>query len=232
VKELVKTVCIVAFTAMACLVLADVHLALRDLRRDAGGLTSQVSTTLAQINATEKDTSAKLAADEQQISDTAVAVKHIVQRADQQLYGRDLRSGLFGQAAALLARFDALAAQETQDLHGTALDVHATIAALQPALANLTAASAAAADDLADPAIRDSLHHIDAAAVNVAGTSQQFLGVTTDMHKGTTMAVQAEYDWLHPAPEKLAVRLLKFFGGHLVDGTELAWYLHNWNNKQ
>jgi hypothetical protein len=74
----------------------------------------------------------------------------------------------------------------------------------------------------ASPAIPESLEHI-------AKTTDEMQGVASDAHKAADMAVQKEYEILHPPPVKFAVKLFEFFGGHAVDGVELAWYLKNWN---
>lgn len=144
-----------------------------EARRDLGGITSQLSTTLAQVNSTERDSSVKLAEEQRQLTETLVAVKHIVQRSDEQLFGRDLHSGLFGQAGTLLATSHTLLldtdaavkqaavtlARASDDLHDSVLDLHTLAASLNA--------------DLADPHLKNTFAELDATMSNLAADTAQ-----------------------------------------------------------
>jgi hypothetical protein len=144
-----------------------------EIKHDLGGLTSQVSTTLAQVNSTELQTSGRLAEEQKQFGETLVALKHMVQRADEQLYGRDLKSGLFGQVRdlldhgnVLLVDTDAATRQATVTLAQASTDLHATLLELQPSLDAL-------AKQLGDPAIAQTLKNLETSSANLSTDTEQ-----------------------------------------------------------
>ena len=181
----------------------QVGLLAREAKRDLGGLTSQLSTTLAQINSTERITSDKLGTEQRQIQEATVALKHTIELTNQKLFGRDLKSGIFGQVEATIRGVnDGLIPQLSATIQSTnslsqqiGADLTATTNGLQPILANLAVASKGAADSMADPAILSALHHIDATAANVETSTGYLAGTTKDVED---MADAARKAYLKP----------------------------------
>jgi len=139
-----------------------------ELRKDAGGVTSQLSTTLAQVNATELGASKQFALEQQELTKTLAALKNIVQRTDEQLFGRDLKSGLFSEAHALLVHSDQLVVNTDAEIKAAADSIVASSGGLSADLAALRPSLDELAATLADPSIRESLKNLDAASAGLA----------------------------------------------------------------
>lgn len=200
------------FSVLACACGFRVYVLLGDLRHDAGGLTAQLSTTLAQMNATQRDASTKLATEQTQFGEAMVAFKHIVERSDQQLFGRDLKSGLFGQARQLLGASDQLLADSDATVKAQNDSLLETQAQLRTSLATFSRDSSVTLDhsknlldqlsqDAQDPAIQASLQHVALATDNIAGTTKDLKDVADKFRS----------DYLKP--QKFAWELLKSLAG-------------------
>lgn len=169
----IRTLCIVALTVFGCLALWALRQTTLEAKRDFGGLTSQTSTTLKQINSTELTTSKRLDTEQKELQEVTVALKHILQRSDEQLFGRDLKSGIFGQVRTVLSSGNTLLVDSDKTIReaGTSLvgasnDLHETLLALRPSLDAL-------AKDLADPSIPETLKNLDETSANLAADTAQ-----------------------------------------------------------
>lgn len=162
-----------ALTVFGCLALWALRQTTLEAKRDFGGLTSQASTTLKQINSTELQTSKRLDTEQKELQEVTVALKHILQRSDEQLFGRDLKSGIFGQVRTVLSSGNTLLVDSDKTIReaGTSLvgasnDLHETLLALRPSLDAL-------AKDLADPSIPETLKNLDETSANLAADTAQ-----------------------------------------------------------
>lgn len=99
------------------------------------------------------------------IEDTKTLIGH----TDASLNGEG--KGAIPALAETLRETGNLSAKAGVDLDVTAKTVSDTAISLRPGIDNLTRASAAAADDLADPSIPDGLKHADASIANVEVTT-------------------------------------------------------------
>lgn len=169
----IRTLCVVALTVFGCLALWALRQTALEAKRDLGGLTSQASITLKQINSTELTTSKRLDTEQKELQEVTVALKHILQRSDEQLFGRDLKSGIFGQVRTVLSSGNTLLVDSDQTIReagtslvGASTDLHETLLALRPSLDSL-------AKDLADPAIPDTLKNLDETSANLAVDTAQ-----------------------------------------------------------
>lgn len=164
-----------AVAALAALAWAGVELAraAREVRKDVGGLTGQLSTSLEQINHTELQISKNVDLEQQQVTEALTALKHIFQDTHENLVGRDMRSGLFGQARTLLASSntlvldtDAAAKQAAVTLERASEDLHQSARDLHTLASTLDA-------DLADPHLKDSFAELDRLLAAVAEDAAQ-----------------------------------------------------------
>jgi hypothetical protein len=203
---------IAVFMVLACVFAFRMCQLAGAARQELGSLTSQVSTTLAQVNATEKDASAKFGEEQRQFGELVVASKHIVQRTDQELFGRDLKSGLFGQARHILANSNQFVLDSDTTIKAQNSSMLETQAQLRATLFNFSRDSSATLaqsknlldqlnQDAADPAIHSSLEQIQLVTTNVAGTSKDLKDVADKFRN----------DYLKP--QKFAWELLKSLAG-------------------
>jgi hypothetical protein len=185
---------------------------LNKVLRESSQTMDEVRKAATQWQLASKSQSTQTTAALSNVSAAATALSSFVSRTD-----TSLNASLIPMASSVLsAQNDALL--ENQRRLGSNLD------ALQTTQEALGRTILDADAQISNPALKSS---VDA----VAASSLALQGITEDMKKGSDMAVQAEYDWLHPAPKKLAVKIMEFLGGHAVSGVELAWYLHNWSAK-
>lgn len=169
----IRTFFLFIATIFVCSFLHEATLFVRDAKHDMGGLTTQASVTLAQINSTELTTSKRLDTEQKELQEVTVALKHILQRSDEQLFGRDLNSGIFGQVRTVLLSGNTLLVDSDKTIReaGTSLvgasnDLHETLLALRPSLDAL-------AKDLADPSIPETLKNLDETSANLAADTAQ-----------------------------------------------------------
>lgn len=207
-KETLKALALL----ILCACLLRVYGLLGDLRKDVGGITSQLSTTLAQVNATELDTSTKLAEEQRQFGEAVVASKHILERTDQALFGRDLKSGLFGQARQILASSNQFVVDSDTTVKAQNTSLLDTQTQLRTSLSQFSRDSSATLaqskslldqlnQDASNPAIPSTLQHVDETAAHVAGASKNVEDVTEKFRN----------DYLKP--QKFAWELLKSLAG-------------------
>jgi len=168
-----KSACIFAVSlALIIFLLEATHLAM-EARSDLATLTQQASVSLTQFNATEKQSSAKLEAEQKELLKITGALKLLIDTTNVKLFGRDLRHGLFGQAQSvldsgntLLVDADFATKQAAETLAQASEDLHATVLELKPSLEAL-------AKDLADPALPETIHHLDETSANLAADTAE-----------------------------------------------------------
>lgn len=158
---------------LLCMVLWEVRSLVREAKKDIGGLTSQVSTTLSQVNATELVVSKK--AEEQQTALLKVtgSLKLLIDSSNTKLFGRDMKSGVFGQVSTMLNSGNTLVTDLDEAIKEAAKsvvrasdDLHQTIVDLHPSLEAL-------ARDLSDPEIQKTLKNLDDASAGLAKDTEQ-----------------------------------------------------------
>jgi hypothetical protein len=122
--------------------------------------------------------------------------------------------------SSLIPTIQASVAEQNNALSSNQAKLGADLDSLKNELEALRGTTEAATAQITNPALSASL-------ANVAAASGQLEAVSEDAHKAADMALAKEQDILHPPPEKFAVRVFKFLAGHLVDGTEMWYYLYH-----
>jgi heme exporter protein D len=165
----VKATCMIVVTLAALSVLNEARLLLHDCRkslRESDYVLGNVNAAAGQINQAAGKLNA--AADSQaaywqktslEMYKTSASLRLLLVRTD-----RSLNDQIAPQLTATLRGTEQLSQQAT-------LDLQRTTDALSPSLSNLARTSAAAADAMSDPTIKDSLHHLDETTASMAGVS-------------------------------------------------------------
>jgi uncharacterized phage infection (PIP) family protein YhgE len=182
VKDWLKTVAALAVAALLCWVLWDAHLLLRDARAaldradpalaSLNAAAQQAAEAIAKFNSLANVESAKIQATTEELRKTERATRAGIDSLRQVFI--DLHQRLLPQVEQTIAHADASQAQITAG-------ALAILEELKPSLENLQNASAAAARDLADPAIPEALHHVDETSAHVAASTANLEGATADV---------------------------------------------------
>jgi hypothetical protein len=199
-----REVAITVFLVMCVVVFGILYRAsvlVVDLTRDVDSITANANTLLVTANATlaeakSASTQAALAAAEQraywnktslETYKTMAALRLTIVRTDQ-----SVNDVLVPRVSASLDASTALERTATESVADTTARLDATIDALRPAIANLVQTSAgasaameAAGKDLSDPAIHETLAHVDGTAGNVDAASRD---IAAFVHRETTPA--------------------------------------------
>jgi hypothetical protein len=177
-----ENICLIVITVCAAFLLLELGLLARDLRTDVTSTAQNVAAVLATVNQTAvqaRDASeqAKLAAIEQraywqktslETYKTMASLRLTIVRTD-----RALNETLVPRLAASLDAATALQVSTMRNLTDTTTRIDETIDALRPAIDNAITATAAASADLADPAIHQTLAHLDETSARAALTAAQ-----------------------------------------------------------
>ena len=212
-KEIIKLACVVALSLAGCAVLLELHGLIRDTRADEKRIANETETL---IQTAQQASDAAVQAEKAQfetlnhtsaeVYKTTAAARLVLVRLD-----KSLNDELGPRLASSITDTDLAIRNASQNLSAIA-------AGLQPTIQNSAEATTRLNALLASQEIPQSL-------ANLADSTRQFDGVSIDAKKAADMAVQKEYEMLHPPAKKLAVKLLEFFGGHVVEGTEMWYYL-------
>jgi hypothetical protein len=204
-----EKICLAGITICAAWLAIELALLARDARRDLNAFSGNLNTLAVTANETavearDASTQAKLAAIEQraywnktslETYKTMASLRLTIVRTD-----HSLNDVLVPQLGATL--------DQTNRLSSTAaLELQKTMDGLQPALGNLARASGAAADTLADPAIHDSLAHVDEASQKTAVLADQT--AQTAAHLNAASADFAAYVHRMTAPARGVWNALK-----------------------
>jgi hypothetical protein len=222
----ISVACLVAVSAAGVAVLLEARALLRDIRGDVAIIDRNVTDTLnltrqAAGSAAEASAQANLAAQEQrtywqktslETYKTMASLRLTIVRAD-----KNINDVLAPQLVTTLKATDALARQASVNLQ-TAMN------GLQPSLDNLARASSAAADTMADPHIRESLAHVDAASAQLEASSVQLAGVATNLDAASKDAAEAVHRATRPA--SLIVTIAEKAFGLAVGGAQLYYGTH------
>jgi hypothetical protein len=192
---------VLVFVVLLCLCAWRAYGLLGDIRKDVGGLTSQVSTTLAQMNSTQKDASAKFAEEQKQLGDLVVASKHIVQRTDLALFGKDLKSGLFGQARDILANSNQFVIDSDVTVKAQNTSLLDTQTQIRTSLFQFSRDSSATLDqsktlffqlsqDASDPSIPKSFANFEQTTRNTARITSDGAATMADVRTGVHYELQ------------------------------------------
>ena len=215
-----RLACLVALTLAGVFALVEAGLLLRDARlgvnetlttvnKDLQTLDAaaeqlraagvQANVAAASANGAMTEERAYFAKTSLEVYKTAAAARLVLVRTD-----HSLNDEFMPKLGATMQDTDALMRQ-------TASDMHATVLSMQPTLENLAEASAAAADAMADPHVRETLANVDVgtkaaaiAAGNVASTTQHVDAMSALLEKRLRQM-------LKPLP--LAERLLERLAG-------------------
>ena len=188
--HLIRNLAWLSVLVCAAWALSEVALLIRSARRDETRLANETDTL---IQTAQKASDAAYAAESKQlvtldrtsseVYKTTAAARLVLVRLDRSINDQ------------LVPRF-AAALQSTIDLERVSSDsVGGTAIQLRPAIENLSRASAAAADAMADPGIRDAIKHLDATSVSLDGSVQQLDASMTDVRQ---MADKARATYLKP----------------------------------
>lgn len=101
-----------------------------------------------------------------------------------------------------------------------AANVNLTLADLQPTLANLSVASAAAAKSMADPHIAETLAHVDDSTAALALTAKQMNLTATHIEDTTNLLDQRAHQVLRPA--SLTYRIAKELFGFTAQAAQIS----------
>lgn len=158
---------------LLCMVLWEVRSFVKEARKDVGGLTSQASTTLAQINSTEQVVSKKAIEQQVELIKVTGSLKLLIDASNTKLFGRDMKSGIFGQVSTMLnsgntlvVDLDGAIKEAAKSVVRASDDLHQTIVDLHPSLEAL-------ARDLSDPEIQKTLKNLDDASAGLAKDTEQ-----------------------------------------------------------
>jgi hypothetical protein len=170
-----KTIALLAVAGMLCWVLWDAHLLLRDARTTLtladpvlGNLnaTSQgMAAALVKVNALADVESGKIAASTEELRKTERATRAGIDSLRQVFI--DIHQNVVPQVTATIAHLDTNQA--------------ALMNQLTPTLENASKTSAALARDLADPAIPETLHHVDEISAHTAAGTANLEATTADL---------------------------------------------------
>jgi hypothetical protein len=185
--KLFEHICLGAITAGAAFLLVEGGLFFHFLARDADEIASSARLTIDRANVAldgaiamessiyEETRKVGAAADQQaaywqktqlQVYKLITDTKQIMVRTD-----RSLNDVLVPRLAASLDASTALQHTAAAGVTDTTAKIDDTLDALRPAIDNLVAATAAAAADMSDPAIHETLAHVDGVAGNLDTTS-------------------------------------------------------------
>jgi hypothetical protein len=185
--KIFEHICLAAVTAGAVFLTIELGLFARDARLDLHATAAKVDRLLTTANETAgqaRDASeqAKLAAIEQraywnktslETYKTMASVRLTIVRAD-----HSLNDILAPQLSATL--------QSTDRLSSTASDqIAQTLDQMRPVLENLARASAAAADTMADPEIRQAIGHADETSAHAAAAADQTAQIAANLNKAS-----------------------------------------------
>jgi hypothetical protein len=211
--------------AAAIFLLYELLLLVRGIRLEFGILSGNFNTLLVTANAAALNTrdaseQARLAAIEQraywnktslETYKTMASLRLTITRTDQSI--NDV----------LVLKLGAALDGTTELSTTAAANLAQTMEGLRPTLANLSRASAAAADALADPQINETLQHLDDTAAHAADAANQMAGVAADAHAETGLIVGQTREAFKPQNKLLSIA--KMLAGGTVTVAELLYYL-------
>jgi hypothetical protein len=195
----VENTCLGVVTAAAATLLFEGALFLRAMRVDLEPVAAEAQASIAAANATLQNAAAlegKISAATDKFSAAADQETAYWQKTQAQVYklitdskeimvrtDRSLNDGLVPRLETTLDGTTALQASAMKNLADTTAEIDATIAALRPAIDNSVTATAAAAKNLNDLAIHETLAHVDGASANVDAATAD---ISAFVHRETT----------------------------------------------
>jgi hypothetical protein len=223
ILTLVTIVCVVALSAGGVAVLLEVRGLVRDVRTDSAAIAKDTTQTMVLVREAAAHTAdasqqASLAAAEQraywqktsvETYKTMASLRLTIVRTD-----KSLNDVLVPQLAKTLNDTDVTIVQAGAAVSDTQKN-------LQPSLINLARASAAAADAMADPHLRETLANVDATSLQTAVAMQQLAGVAANAKTASDLALARLRDALRP--QKLVLTVLEKALGLAAQGAQV-WY--------
>jgi hypothetical protein len=200
--KIFESICLAAITACLAFLVIELGLLSRDARKDLDALSKNLNTLTLTANQTAveaRDASeqAKLAAIEQRAYWSKTSLETYKTMASLRLTIVRTNHSLNDEISPRLA----MALDSTNRLTATAAEqLQKTMDELQPTLANLGRASAGAADAMNDPAIHETLAHVDEISQKTAVTADQAAQATA--HVNTALADIAAYVHRMTAPAR------------------------------
>lgn len=189
--KLFEHICLATVTAGAAFLMFECGMLARDARLDLQAVTANVNTLVRTLNTTAAKASD--ASEQIRLAATAGAAA----ASEQRTYWSKTSLETYKTMASLrlaIVRTNtslndeifprvALALDNTNTLSSVAaMQLQKTMDELHPALANLTRASAAAADAMSDPAIHQALSHADEATARAAAAADQTAQVAAHLN--------------------------------------------------
>jgi len=225
--------CLVALSAAGVAVLLETRRLLRDVRADeakfsAKGLAVMDVVKQAAEHARDASDQARGAAVEQrknlqaelrEIKKATADVHDLLIHTDLNVNGthNHPESGVLPRLALLLSDTDVLARQ-------TAAGVQQAMNGLQPSLDNMARASAAAAEQMGNPKIRETIAHADEVSANVAAATQSLAGVSANAKTASDLALERLRQMLKPV--SFARALLEKLLGVTAQGAQIYSATH------
>lgn len=203
----IEIAALIALAILTGLFLTELRRLVRDIRLDVNQTAGELHATLITVNqaaeqARQASAQANLAAAEQraywnktslETYKTMAALRLTIVRTDQ-----SINDDIAPKLAAALTDTDTLANTAAQQI------VSAT-AQLRPTLANLAEASSAAAKAMGDPAIRETLAHVDQTSLSLSDTARNVDQMTASAARSADMVEERVRQVTKPA--SFAVRL-------------------------
>lgn len=198
------------FVSVGAILASDLHRVSLDASKtlqDADRVFLNVNSTAQNLSTTTGKINHAVDAELLEFQKTQAALRLAITFTDKNL--NDPETGVLPQTREVLNHADMNVTAVSQSFEDAANDLH-------PALMSFAQAGQNAADDLASPAIKDSLSNIDRATLETAGTA-------TDVHAETTLLVGKTRDAFKP--KNKALTILQMVIGNTVTGAELFYYL-------
>lgn len=186
--KIFETICLTTITACLAFLVIELGLLARDGRRDLDSFSKHLDALVITANQTAveaRDASeqAKLAAIEQRVYWQKTSLETYKTMASLRLTIVRTDHSLNDQLAPRLGT----ALDNTNKLSVTAASgLQQTMDNLQPTLANLARASAGAADAMSDPAIHETLAHLDETSARVAVTTTETVQIAGHLNDAAT----------------------------------------------
>lgn len=225
-KKIASALLIASLVASSIAWIALIHelrLLARDLRADVNQTAGELHATLATVNmaaeqARQASVQANLAATEQRAYWAKTSLETYKTMADLRLTivrtDHSINDVLVPKLSAALTDTDTLTNTAAQQLIST-------VAELRPTLNNLARASAAAANAMADPAIHETLTHVNETSMDLAATARDMDQTVASMARSANLIEGRVRQATKPA--SLAVRVAEKLLGITTQAAQIAY---------
>lgn len=212
VKQILEALLLVAAIVLVCLIIVivqEMRPKVANVLDGAAGATKQSTETLKTLDSAMTAETEKLKEATKQAGKTEYAIRGAVDSFRRMTDRTDkrLNDEILPDFSAALRSTDSLARDASRGLDNT-------VRGLEPTLTNLAAASRNAAANLSDPAIPNSLKHVDEATASLADSAKHFDGISANAETASELALNRFRQALKPASlaKTIFMRLLGLAG--------------------